>query len=35
MRDASSLGAAVGYRTRLVWRKKGRTAAPVAAGVGR
>jgi hypothetical protein len=33
MRDASSFGAAVGYRTRLVWRKKGRTAAAVAAAV--
>jgi serine protease AprX len=31
MRNAGSFGAAVGYRTRLVWRKKGRTAAAVVA----
>jgi len=33
MRDASSFGAAVSFRTRLVWQKKGRTAAAVAAAV--
>jgi serine protease AprX len=33
MRDASSFGAAVSNRTRLVWRKKGRTAAAAAAAL--
>jgi len=31
MRDASSFGAAVSYRTRLAWRTKGRAAGAVAA----